>query len=165
MAESGVDMNESENLNRWPARLFVLVQGIILGLLLFTNSNFGWSVRRFSWLGTATEWIGIAGILAAAFTLRRSLTAMPIPKENGKMALQGLYRYVRHPMYTSVLLFAFGIALNHGGFYKYMLVGTLLILFYFKSSYEESFLSEKYPDYSNYAKVTPRFLPKFGRHR
>lgn len=153
-------MSEGEDLNRWPSRLFVLVQGVILGLLLFTQLDFGWSVTRFFWLGTACEWIGIVGILAAAFTLQRSLTAMPIPKENGKMARQGLYRYVRHPMYTSVLLFSLGIALYSGTLYKYLLVGSLLLLFYLKSSYEESFLSEKYPDYSNYAKVTPRFLPK-----
>lgn len=160
---SGVEMNESESLNRWPSRFFVLVQGIILGLLLFTNSNFGWPVRRFFWLGTASEWIGIVGILVAAASLQRSLTAMPIPKADGKMTRQGLYRYVRHPMYSSVLLFSFGIALSHGNLYKYLLVGSLLVLFYFKSSYEENFLSAKYPDYSIYAKVTPRFLPKLKR--
>lgn len=156
-------MSEGENLNRWPSRIFVLVQGAILGLLLFTNSNFGWPVRRFFWLGTASEWIGIVGILVAAASLQRSLTAMPIPKADGKMTRQGLYRYVRHPMYTSVLLFSLGIALYSGTLYKYILAGSLLVLFYFKSSYEESFLSEKYPDYSNYAKVTPRFLPKLNR--
>ncbi len=160
---SGAGMSERENLNRWPSRFFVLVQGIILGLLLFTHLDFGWPVTRLLWLGTTCEWIGIAGILAAAFTLRRSLTAMPIPKEDGKMARQGLYRYVRHPMYTSVLLFSLGIALYSGTLYKYLLVGSLVVLFYFKSSYEESFLSKKYPDYLNYAKVTPRFLPKLQR--
>ena len=154
----------SESLNRWPSRFFVLVQGIILGLLLFTNFNFGWSVKRFIWLGITCAWIGIIGILVAALSLQRSLTAMPIPKADGKMTRQGLYQYVRHPMYTSVLLFSLGFALYYGSIYKYLLVGLLVVLFYFKSSYEESFLSEKYPDYSDYAKVTPRFLPKFKWH-
>lgn len=153
----------SESLNRWPARIFVLVQGLILGLLLFTQFDLGWSVKRFFWLGTTCEWIGIVGILVAALSLQRSLTAMPIPKANGKMTRQGLYRFVRHPMYTSVLLFSFGIALYYGNLYKYLLVGLLLTLFYFKSSYEESFLSQKYSDYSSYAKVTPRFLPRLRR--
>lgn len=156
-------MSESGNLNRWPSRLFVLVQGIILALLLFTHIDRGWSVRRFFWIGTTCEWIGIIGILGAALSLQRSLTAMPIPKADGKMTRQGLYRYVRHPMYTSVLLFSLGVALYYGSLYKYLLVGSLLTLFYFKSSYEENFLSEKYPDYLNYAKVTPRFLPKLNR--
>ncbi|MDP1719551.1 MAG: isoprenylcysteine carboxylmethyltransferase family protein [Candidatus Nanopelagicaceae bacterium] len=160
---SGDAMGESKNLNRWPSRIFVLVQGIILGLLLFTHINFGGSIRRFFWLGTTFEWIGIIGILVAALSLRRSLTAMPIPKADGKMTRQGLYRYVRHPMYSSVLLFSLGIALYYGSLYKYLLVGALLVFFYFKSSYEENFLMEKYPDYSNYAKVTPRFLPRLKR--
>lgn len=156
-------MSESKNPNRWPSRIFVLIQGIILGLLLFTDFYLGWSVERFFWIGTTLEFVGIIGILLAALSLQRSLTAMPIPKADGKMTRQGLYRYVRHPMYSSVLLFSFGIALYSGSLYKYLLVGSLFILLYFKSSYEESFLSEKYPDYSNYAKVTPRFLPKLKR--
>lgn len=160
---SGGEVSESKNLNRWPSRFFVLIQGIILGLLLLTHFDLGWSAKRFFWLGTTFESIGIIGILLAALSLQRSLTAMPIPKADGKMTRQGLYRYVRHPMYSSVLLFSLGIALYSGTLYKYLLVGSLFVLLYFKSSYEESFLSEKYLDYSNYAKVTPRFLPKLKR--
>jgi len=162
---SGEAMSESKNLNRWPSRIFVLIQGTILGLLLFIHFELGWSVKRIFWMGTTFESIGIIGILLAALSLQRSLTAMPIPKADGKMTRQGLYRYVRHPMYTSVLLLSFGIALNSGTLYKYLLVGSLFVLLYFKSAYEESFLSEKYLDYSNYAKVTPRFLPKLKRKR
>lgn len=156
-------MVDGKSLNRWPSRIFVLIQGLILALLIFTHFDFGWSVRRFFWLGTTFEWTGIIGILGAAFSLRSSLTAMPIPKTDGKMTRQGLYRFVRHPMYTSVLLFSLGIALYYGSPYKYLLVALLTTLLYFKSAYEEKFLSEKYTDYSKYAASTPRFLPRVKR--
>lgn len=155
----------SENLNRWPSRIFVLVQGAILGLLLFTDLDLDWSVRRFCWLGVTLVLIGIIGILLAAANLQRSFTAMPIPKADGKMTRQGLYRFARHPMYTSLLLLSFGIALYSGNLYKYLLVGSLFVLLYFKSAYEENFLLEKYPDYSDYAKRTPRFLPRLRRKK
>ena len=71
-------MNESENLNRWPSRFFVLVHGLILGLLLFTNSNFGLSMRSFSWIATASYRIGIFGILAWTFTLLNFATPIPL---------------------------------------------------------------------------------------
>lgn len=158
----------SAGVSKWPSRIFVLIQGIILFLLLVTHFHLGWNLHRFLWLGSMCEWLGILGILVSASNLRSSLTVMPLPKSDGKMIHQGLYQYVRHPMYSSVLLFALGVALNYSDLYKYFLVGSLLILFYFKSSYEESYLSKKYPGYADYARNTPRFLPHFlqlGRRR
>ena len=45
-------------------------------------------------------------------------------------------------MYTSVLLLALGIALLSGNLVKYLLVVSLVMLFYFKSVYEEKYLDE-----------------------
>lgn len=164
----GVSVSENENLkspNKLPSWIFVGIQGIFLLLLLFTNFDLGWNVRRLTWFGTIFEWLGIIGILASASSLRGSLTPMPLPKVGGKMTSKGLYRYVRHPMYTSVLLFALGIASYYGDLYKYILVGSLCVLFFFKSSYEEKFLVKTYPGYAEYAKVTPRFIPTFKRSK
>lgn len=156
--------DEDSNLpNRWPSRIFVLTQGIILFLLIFTHFKIGWRVRKLVWIGNPLEWWGIIGILVSASSLRSALTAMPIPRRGGKMTSQGLYRYVRHPMYSSVLLLSFGIALSSGEIYKYCLFLSLWILFYFKSSYEETFLIRTYPDYVDYARRTPRFIPNFKR--
>lgn len=151
--------------NRWPSRIFVLIQGLILLLLLFTHIKFGWRIKQFLSLGTILEQLGIIGIFLSALSLRSALTAMPIPKKGGKMTSAGLYRYVRHPMYSSVLLFGLGIALYYGDLYKYILVGLLCTLFYFKSSYEEKFLIYTYSDYSDYAKRTPRFIPTLTRKK
>ena len=161
--EPVVEDEGSKLLNRWPSRIFVLTQGVILFLLIFTHLKFGWRVRKFVGIGNPLEWWGIIGILVSASFLRSALTAMPIPKRGGKMTSQGLYRYVRHPMYSSVLLFSLGIALSYGEIYKYLLVLSLWILLYFKSSYEEKFLIYTYSDYADYAKCTPRFIPNFKR--
>ncbi len=164
---SGESMREVDNSNlpnRWPSRIFVLVQGVLLLLLIFTHFDFGWRARQLLWIGTTFEWLGIIGILVSASFLRSALTAMPIPKKGGKMTSHGLYRYVRHPMYSSVLLFSLGIALYYGTLYKYILVGLLCLLLYLKSSYEEKLLADTYPDYANYAKNTPRFIPNFKRN-
>jgi protein-S-isoprenylcysteine O-methyltransferase Ste14 len=149
--------------NKSVALAYVIAQVIILILLIFVNSNYGFNVSRFIFVGTVLEWIGILGILISAYSIRRSLTAMPLPKEHGKLATNGLYKYVRHPMYTSVLLFSLGLALSSGEIYKYLLVVGLSILFYYKSVYEEIYLARKYVDYKNYTKRTPRFIP-FSKH-
>lgn len=145
--------------NKLHAWAFVAVQVALLGLLVFMPADFGPSVSRFGLVGTTFEWVGFLGIVFSAITIRSSLTVVPLPKEQGKLGTSGLYRYVRHPMYTSVLLLSLGIALLSGSVIKYALAACLCALFYFKSQYEERFLRQKYPDYAQYAKRTPRFIP------
>jgi protein-S-isoprenylcysteine O-methyltransferase Ste14 len=150
------DQNNPNKLHSWS---FVAVQAVILVLLVFFNPNIGPNVTRFMLLGTILEWIGWLGILLSAYTIRSSLTAQPIPKKSGSLSTYGLYKYVRHPMYTSVMVLCLGIALVSGSVIKYALVGLLALLFYFKTNYEEKFLRRKYPEYESYTKKTPKFIP------
>ncbi len=149
----------SDNPNRVHAWSYVIVQAVLLVLTIFLGQNLGPQIHRFVLLGWICEWLGIIGILISGASLRKSLTAVPIPKSNGKLSTTGLYRYVRHPMYTSVLLFAIGIAIGSGTIVKYLLVTALYFLFYAKSKYEEIFLKIKYPEYAEYALRIPRFIP------
>lgn len=141
------------------AATYVAVQVIILLLLIFVNLKFGLAVNKFMAIGILFEWLGGLGILLSAYSIRRSLTAMPLPKEHGQLATNGLYKYVRHPMYSSVLLLSLGIALLSGQWLKYSLVAALAVLFYYKSVYEERYLAQKYTGYMAYAKKTARFVP------
>jgi protein-S-isoprenylcysteine O-methyltransferase Ste14 len=150
---------ESNSPNQLHAWSYVLVQAVLLVLLVFFKANVGPQVHRLPNLGRFFELLGIVGVLLCAASLRRSLTALPIPKEEGKLSTTGLYKYVRHPMYSSVLLLAFGIALHGGSVIKYLLVFSLCLLFYMKSVYEERYLRRKYLDYAQYATRTPRFIP------
>lgn len=149
-------LNKANKLHAWG---FVAVQAVILGLLVFLSNDLGLAVKRFEYIGTALEWLGGIGILLSAITIRSSLTAVPLPKERGKLGTTGLYRYVRHPMYTSVLLLSLGISLLSGNLIKYALVIGLYVLFYYKSKYEERYLRQKYSNYSEYAGLTGRFIP------
>jgi len=145
--------------NKLVALSYVIVQAIILALLIFVNMAHGLTISKLVILGSILEWLGIIGILVSAYIIRSSLTAMPLPKEHGQLATNGLYKYVRHPMYTSVLIFSLGLAINSGEIYKYLLVIGLTVLFYYKSIYEEEYLTKKYVDYKSYANKTPRLVP------
>lgn len=151
--------SKPENPNRLHAWSYVLVQAVLLALLVFLNGSVGPQIFRLPILGWFIEWLGILGVLVSASSLRASLTAVPIPKESGKLSTGGLYRHVRHPMYSSVLLFALGIALHGPSAIKYLLVICLYALFYMKSVYEERYLILKYPDYAEYSSRIPRFIP------
>lgn len=151
--------SKSESPNQLQAWSYVFVQALLLILLVFLHRNVGPQIHRLILLGWSFEWLGIVGVLVCAASLRRSLTVVPIPKEEGKLSTTGLYRYVRHPMYSSVLLFALGIALHSGSAIKYLLVVSLYVLFHMKSVYEERYLRLKYPDYAQYSARIPRFIP------
>lgn len=145
--------------NRIQAWSYVFVQAVILVLLVFLSSGVGPQFHRFIIVGISLEWLGALGVLVCAASLRKSLTVVPIPKEEGTLSTSGLYRYVRHPMYSSVLLLSLGIALHSGSGIKYFLVLCLYVLFYLKSVYEEKYLALKYPDYAQYSARIPRFIP------
>lgn len=150
---------KSVNPNQLQAWSYVFVQAVLLALLVFLDQNIGPQVHRFVILGRAFELLGIVGVLVCAASLRRSLTVVPIPKEAGRLSTSGLYRYVRHPMYSSVLLLAFGVSLDSGSAIKYLLTLSLCVLFYLKSVYEEKYLRLKYPEYAEYSTRIPRFVP------
>lgn len=150
---------KSESPNQVQAWSYVFVQAVLLLLLVFLRGSLGPQTYRFDLLGTVFEGFGVLGILVSAGSLRSSLTAIPIPKEEGKLSTTGLYRYVRHPMYSSVLLLSLGIALHSGSATKYLLVISLYVLFHLKSVYEEKYLRLKYPEYDQYSSRIPRFIP------
>lgn len=156
-------MSSISSLNKLKALVFVIIQVILLLGLIFISNTIGPKLTHFRLAGTILELIGIIGIIVSAVTIRSSLTVMPLPKENGGLGTTGLYKYVRHPMYTCVLLLSLGIALASGILIKYILVIGLYVLFYYKSSYEEIFLIQKYKNYKEYAQRTPRFIP-FTKH-
>ena len=150
---------ESKSPNRLHAWSYVVVQAVLLVLLVLLNANIGPQVHPLPNPGRFFELLGIVGVLLCAASLRRSLTALPIPKEEGKLSTTGLYKYVRHPMYSSVLLLALGIALRSGSGIKYLLAICLYVLFHLKSVYEERYLRLKYPEYAEYSTQIPRFIP------
>lgn len=152
-------ITKPENPNWLRAWSYVIVQAVLLILIIFLHPSVGSHIHHFVVLGWIFEWSGILGILISAASLQKSLTAVPIPKADGKLSTTGLYRYVRHPMYTSVLLFALGIAMKSGNAVKYLLVIALYFLFYLKSTYEETYLRMKYPEYAEYSAQIPRFIP------
>ncbi len=102
---------------------------------------------------------GVVIILASIFQIRRSLTPFPSPVKNGELITTGLYRYIRHPIYSGIILAAAGYGLQACDTFKIVISGLLLLLFYFKSQYEEKMLMAFYDDYKQYRRHTHRFFP------
>lgn len=83
----------------------------------------------------------------------------PEPKAGGHLVQTGPYRWIRHPMYTSVLLVAAGASAwlaDLAGAAAWLALLAVLIA---KSHLEERWLVERYSDYQTYRKGTWRLVP------
>ncbi|NBC57151.1 MAG: DUF1295 domain-containing protein [Bacteroidetes bacterium] len=92
--------------------------------------------------------------------LNTNLSPFPSPKTDSKLITHGIFKYVRHPIYTSIMLGLLSWSLYKNSFFQLCITLILIVLFYFKSKYEEAQLQHKFPNYKRYKQNTGRFLPK-----
>ena len=104
--------------------------------------------------------LGAMVLITSFIRLGKSLTANPVPKEDGHLVTSGLYSRVRHPIYFGLLLLAFGVVLDAGWWPQIVVALMLYLLLNIKAQFEESLLEKKYPDYKQYMLKTPRFFPR-----
>ena len=103
---------------------------------------------------------GIIILVISFKNLGRSLTANPVPLDKGKLVETGIYKYVRHPIYTGLLLAMLGSVVQSMAIVKFFVWLALLALLTYKAKFEESLLAKKYPGYVDYMKRTGRFVPR-----
>ncbi|WP_291042642.1 isoprenylcysteine carboxylmethyltransferase family protein [Dyadobacter sp. 50-39] len=140
--------------------VFVSVQLVLFGLYIFMPSLLTFSVNRVGEIaGGLLALAGLIVILISVYQIRRSLTPFPSPVKNGQLITSGLYRYIRHPIYSGIILAAAGYGLHTADTIKVIIALFLWLLFYFKSKYEERMLMAFYDDYSRYSSGTYRFFP------
>ena len=146
------------------AATLVFIQFTLLGLeavALLLLPKYGNNITRV--LGAVMVVAGFAVALYAIYEHQRANrqlpNVVPIPKETGGLITSGLYRWVRHPIYTGVLLGAFGVAVFQGHIVTALLAIALYALFSVKSRYEENLLKIAFPEYAAYMTRTGRFFP------
>ena len=139
---------------------FVGTQLILFVAYLFRISKIDFVVP--GWLQLIGLFISVVGIiisLAALLTLKKNLSPFPTPKQGAELIQSGIYKYIRHPIYSGILFFTLGFSLYSENTLRLLIFFTLLILFRFKAAYEEKLLQDKFPNYAAYKKTTGMFLP------
>lgn len=149
------------------ASILVIIQFTLFGVigtscLLIPAENSTISIIIGGILMLAGVGIGLHAINEHGRVNQAAPNIVPTPKQHADLITSGLYKCVRHPIYTSVLLGSFGITIWHGQMITLFASLCLLTLLTYKSSYEEALLAVKYPDYAHYRQQTGRFLPKFS---
>ena len=82
-------------------------------------------------------------------------------EKTSRLVKEGIYGYIRHPMYGSLLFLAWGIFFKSVSVKGFMLVmGTSILLFLTAKIEEKENLNYFGDDYSDYQKRTKLFIPK-----
>jgi protein-S-isoprenylcysteine O-methyltransferase Ste14 len=143
---------------------YVVVQGILIGLILFGPQ--GSRLVSSEPITSILQSCGIAiGLLAtvimviAVINLGKNLTPLPCPKDNAILIQNGLYQFVRHPIYFGVLLAALAWLLIFPGLYVLAYAIALFFLFDIKARREEVWLVERFPDYRDYQRRVKKLIP------
>ena len=82
--------------------------------------------------------------------LGRNLSPFPRPIKNSSLVTKGIYRFVRHPMYYSLIFISFGVFITKLSIYYLLLSISLGLIIKFKIALEEQYLKNKYKNYLLY---------------
>lgn len=106
------------------------------------------------------ELIGIFLGLWAIFEFRKTtLRITPEVGEGAILVVSGPYRFIRHPMYTSLILIVLALILDLFTTAR-LIAGLILFLdLLVKIRFEEDYLNRHFKNYKQYAKYTYKIIP------
>ena len=84
---------------------------------------------------------------------------IPEIKENASLITTGAYRYIRHPMYFSVIVMMFGVVVSKPTLLSFLIYVLLVVTLFLKAHKEEMLWMEQSGEYRNYRQKTKRIIP------
>ena len=121
-------------------------------------------------LGTPTKHLEIGmffitvgltvGVLALLKNNLGNFNIRPDIKEDCTLITDGIYGYIRHPMYTSVLVSTLGLSILYLNKVTLTIYAILLVNMLIKMFYEESLWKCHSDEYEVYKQNTSRLIPK-----
>lgn len=137
--------------------LGLVVQTFLPDIFPILPGDESWTLR---YTGLAIYTLGLAMALAARFQLGKQWSDIEVGQlqEDHQLVDQGIYRFLRHPIYSGDLLLVFGfeLALNSWLFLGVFLMIPVVVK---KAHQEERILVENLEGYREYRDRTKGFVP------
>jgi protein-S-isoprenylcysteine O-methyltransferase Ste14 len=145
------------------SKLYVLAQNFLLVLFaliaFFAPKDLLFVSDAARMIGGGIAGLGVLLILTAVISLRRVIQIAPEPKAGGELIQSGVYKYLRHPIYTGIFLCMIGLFLRTPTLWIAVMSSIVIAFMFFKARFEEKLLTIAYPDYENYRQRTWGLFP------
>lgn len=102
---------------------------------------------------------GLLALWALSSNRPGNFNIRPTPRAGGALVEQGPYRWIRHPMYTSVIAVGVACAWASGHWLAWLALCALAAVLVVKAVFEERWMVQAHPGYAVYRQRTRRFLP------
>lgn len=130
------------------------------------NSGHLWEVLlgdrgdpHFSFLHILSYGLIILGLLLIGKSWRVLYQSVKL----GRIATKGPYKYVRHPQYLGFLIVIIGFLFQWPTLPTLIMAPILLIMYLRLAKKEEQITLQTHPEYANYKKITPSFIPSIKK--
>jgi protein-S-isoprenylcysteine O-methyltransferase Ste14 len=144
-------------LRRAPGRLLVVGAAVLLAI--FKANTLEVRSEALMGLGAAMLLAGLALAVSARLFLGRNWGMPMTLKDEPELVTSGPYRYVRHPIYSGLLLALLGTAIATN-LYWLIIAGAGAIYFVHSATVEERLMRATFPTaYESYRKRTKMLIP------
>ena len=160
-------MKRAKKLETPWERVQHIVPVVLAFWLLFEGRWLAFDMQLFAespgvlWAGVLVTALGVGIGVWARLSLGTNWSGMVTLKKGHELIRSGLYRWIRHPIYTGILLAFLGTELIQGHVRGLLGFVILWLSFYFKARREENFLRQEFGEgFEEHARHTGMFLPK-----
>lgn len=101
----------------------------------------------------------LLGIWSVLVMSKSKLNIAPLPRAGSHLINDGPYRFIRHPMYLSLLLVFVPMMILNNSVIGWLVFGVFSINLILKLSYEEILLKQAFESYDDYQQQTWRLIP------
>lgn len=114
-------------------------------------------------VGTVLCAVGLLLMLLAFASIRWSIQIAPEPRVGAQLVTRGVYKRLRHPIYTAILVLVVGLLLRKPTVAMAIMAAVVIAFLVVKARFEETLLLVRYPEYAEYRTRTWGIVPLLGR--
>jgi len=153
---------QREHGSEWRSRVGAMLVVLQLGLMAalaalaapaFIGGNAGAGAWFLALAGAALGSWAVSANRPGNFNIR------PTPREGGRLVQEGPYRWIRHPMYSAVIVLGAAAAWATLGWQAWLALAALAAVLAGKAALEERWMLAVHPGYRAYRARTKRFVP------
>jgi protein-S-isoprenylcysteine O-methyltransferase Ste14 len=156
----------AENQKTWDKIILAIYTPLFVAVYIVAGLD-----ARFGWSEVMPLWLHLVGVLISFSSMALTYSAMAhnkflaqvvqIADQRGhRVATEGPYHYIRHPMYASLILSWPALAFVFGSYWALVPAGLAALMILIRTILEDRTLLAELPGYKEYAQKTPyRLLP------